>query len=146
MLCKIYKHKARLFLSLVLMVTFEAVAQGSLPAANGAGLARDCDASFRFCLFETTNMWTFLLLDTATGRVWQNGFSMDETPNFRLPINLASLLPAGESEQNGRFTLYPTQNMFTFMMLDRKDARIWQLQWSFESENRGIVGTIPSSE
>lgn len=43
----------------------------------------------------------------------------------------------------GRFTLYPTQNVFTFILLDQIDGRMWQVQWSTKAENmKGIVAGI----
>ena len=34
------------------------------------------------------------------------------------------------------YKLYPTANMWTFLKLDTRNGRIWQVQWSFESKNR----------
>jgi len=68
---------------------------------------------------------------------------LDNTPAGRSVINGSSLLPEGATPKNGRFTLYSTQNMYTFLLLDREDSRIWQLQWSVKPENRGIVRSIP---
>lgn len=32
------------------------------------------DKESRFCLYETQNMWTFIMLDTYTGKNWQVQF------------------------------------------------------------------------
>ena len=101
------------------------------------------DIAYRYRLFETTNIWTFILLDTAAGRAWQVQYSVDDTPAVRVVINERSLLPEGDNPKNGRFTLYPTQNTYNFLLLDRADSRIWQLQWSLESKFRGIMRSIP---
>ena len=45
----------------------------------------------------------------------------------------------GKNAQSGRFGLYPTQNMFTFILLDRNDGRTWQVQWSIEESNRMVL-------
>ena len=42
-----------------------------------------------------------------------------------------------EIERNGRFFLYPTQNMYNFILLDQIDGRTWQVQWSTEKSQRG---------
>jgi hypothetical protein len=34
------------------------------------------DKESRFCLYETQNMWTFIMLDTYTGKNWQVQFSV----------------------------------------------------------------------
>lgn len=90
----------------------------------------------RYRLFKTGNMWNFLELDTQTGRLWQVQFSVDNDVNrTRTAINTEVLSADGK---NGRFTLYPTDNMWNFLMLDQDSGRIWQAQFSIDDENRGI--------
>lgn len=36
-----------------------------------------------------------------------------------------------------RYKLYPTQNMYNFLLLDTKTGQIEQIQWSMKSENEG---------
>ena len=103
----------------------------------------ECDVAYRYRLFATENIWTLILLDTTTGRSWQVQYSLDDTPTAKLVINESSLLPSGVTPKNGRFTLQPTRNMYTFLLLDREDSRIWQLQWSLDPSKRGLVDTIP---
>ena len=46
----------------------------------------------RFCLYETQNMWTFIMLDTYTGKNWQVQFSVKgEDYMFAAPINFSLL-------------------------------------------------------
>lgn len=90
----------------------------------------------RFRLFKTENMWNFLELDTQTGRIWQVQFTVDKDGGRgKTPINDKSL--ATESK-NGRFTLYPTDNMWNFLLVDQDAGRVWQVQFSVGDENRGI--------
>lgn len=50
------------------------------------------------------------------------------------------ILVADEEEQYaGRFELYPTQNMYNFILLDTETGRTWQAQWSTNYSNRGIL-------
>jgi len=126
----------------VFLLPISGAAQVDQPIRKSVESVSESDVSYRYRLFETTNMWTFILLDTATGRAWQVQYSVDESPAARLLINEHSLLPDGAVEENGRFTLYPTQNMYSFLLLDRKDSRIWQLQWSLETKYRGIMQSI----
>jgi hypothetical protein len=44
-----------------------------------------------------------------------------------------------DEELNERFTLYPTQNMYNFILLDQIDGKTWQVQWSTDPELRGVV-------
>jgi len=94
-------------------------------------------SSERFQLYETTNMWTFLKLDTSTGQVWQVQYSIKgDEYRFETPLNSVILNGSGK---NGRFKLYKTQNMYNFIMLDMFDGNTYQVQWSAEEENRGII-------
>ena len=43
----------------------------------------------------------------------------------------------------GRYKLYPTQNMWTFLMQDVIYGKTYQVQWSFDIDNR-IVFLIDS--
>jgi hypothetical protein len=138
--------KARIIAALALTALLSsgaAIGQKAQLTPKETGPISESESAYPYRLFETTNNWTFILLDTATGRAWQVNYSLDDTPRMRLVINGASLLPEGAPPKNGRFTLYSTSNMYNFLLLDRDDSRIWQLQWSLESKNRGIVRSIP---
>lgn len=37
-------------------------------------------------------------------------------------------------DEVARYKLYPTTNMWTFLKLDTRNGRIWQVQWSFEDD------------
>lgn len=83
-----------------------------------------------FRLFRTDNMWNQLLLDTRTGKLWQVSFGITkDTLRAKVPINTTPLASGTEANE-GRFTLYPTDNMWTFLLLDQLDGRVWQCQFS----------------
>tara|TARA_B110000902_G_scaffold202997_1_gene230645 strand:- start:316 stop:900 length:585 start_codon:yes stop_codon:yes gene_type:complete len=42
-----------------------------------------------------------------------------------------------EIERNGRFFLYPTTNIYNFILLDQIDGRTWQVQWNIDKDKRG---------
>jgi hypothetical protein len=88
-------------------------------------------------LYPTENMYTFLKLDTRNGRIWQVQFSMDDD-RFESFLNLIPLV-TDEDESNGRFELFPTQNMYTFILLDRINGEVYQVQWSQEYSNRLVI-------
>jgi hypothetical protein len=89
-------------------------------------------------LFPTQNMWTFIKLNTRNGQMWQVQFAVGEDDRFT--TNLSSeVLVSKEKEVNNRFTLYSTQNVYTFMLLDQLDGKTWQVQWSMDAKNRGII-------
>ena len=66
----------------------------------------------RFCLYETQNMWTFIMLDTYTGKNWQVQFSVKgEDYMFAAPINMFSLAyPETTSNWTNRFQMFSTLN------------------------------------
>ena len=90
------------------------------------------DREGRFHLYETQNMWTFIMLDTYTGKNWQVQFSVKgEDYMFAAPINMFSLAyPEKYSDWTNRFQMFATQNMWTFILLDSYNGRLWQVQYS----------------
>ena len=91
-----------------------------------------------FELYPTSNLWTFIKLDTRTGQMWQVQYDVKGDNRMEVVLNGTSFAQ-GENAQSGRFGLYPTQNMFTFILLDRNDGRTWQVQWSIEESNRMVL-------
>ena len=77
-------------------------------------------------LFRTQNMYMFLLLDTRTGQISQLQWSMETESRFVAPLNPK---PLAEGGKPGRFALHPTQNIYTFVLLDQDTGSSWQVQW-----------------
>ncbi len=99
------------------------------------------NTNVRYRLFPTQNTWTFLKLDTVTGKIWQVQYSVDgDDYRFESPVSLKDIADALKIERKiGRFTLYPTRNLYNFIMLDQIDGRTYQVQWSMEPDNRFII-------
>ena len=90
-------------------------------------------------LYPTENMWNFIKLDTRTGRLWQVQFST-QGYQYRYQSVLSDLdLSYEENTKPNRFELYPTKNTYNFVLLDKVDGRVWQVQWSFEEEERMVL-------
>lgn len=85
-------------------------------------------------LFSTKNMYTFLRLDTRDGRIWQVQWG-DKEHRFIEDLNSTALVSGGRL---GRFTLYPTANIYEFILLDQDTGDAWQIQWG-KSDERFIV-------
>lgn len=83
-------------------------------------------------------MWTFIKLNTRNGKMWQVQCDIEEDNRQETFLNVLPLVSV-DDEVNGRFTLYATQNVFTFILLDQINGKMWQVQWSFEFENRFIL-------
>ena len=149
----------------------------------------------RYKVYDTENIYTSLLLDTATGKIWQLQIGLskagskssksdvdqlktvlsdteyaesveelteyhnermkywEETYNSKAdsivsvedkeyykPVPLEERLTWSfvRVAENGRFKLYPTGNMYNYIMVDVIDGRTWQVQWS-NSENKRLV-------
>lgn len=92
----------------------------------------------RYKMFPTENIWTFLKLDTKSGKIWQVQYSINDNLRGEVELNNKALV-SGEAAENGRFTLYPTKNMYNFILLDQIDGKMWQVQWSVEEENRVVI-------
>ena len=89
----------------------------------------------RFKLYPTENIYTFLQLDTKTGKIDQVQWSLDRDQEGSIPINDTDL---SYGYGSGVFELYPTQNMYQFILLDKTDGRKWHVQWGIGSEKRWI--------
>lgn len=89
-------------------------------------------------LFPTQNMWTFIKLNTRNGKMWQVQFDIQGNNRLTSGLNLLPLV-LKDDEVNDRFTLYPTRNIYTFIILDQLDGKTWQVQWSTDSKKRGLV-------
>jgi len=137
----------------------------------------------RYKVYETTNIYTSLLLDSATGLIWQLQIgigdsssrmksvlsdyeyaetlediteayneaykSWEETYNSKAdsivsvedkeyykPYTLKYRLENFSVQKNGRFKLYPTGNIYNFIMVDVIDGRTWQVQWNIDDNKR----------
>jgi len=89
-------------------------------------------------LYPTTNIWTFIKLNTRNGKLWQVQYNTDDEKRFETILSLTSRVTP-ENESNERFMLYPTQNMYNFILLDQIDGRMWQVQWSIDHNNRLVL-------
>ena len=99
------------------------------------------NTNVRYRLFPTQNTWTFLKLDTMTGKIWQVQYSVEgEDYIFETSLSLKDFAETLKLERKiGRFTLYPTRNVYNFIMLDQIDGRTYQVQWSTEPDNRAVI-------
>lgn len=96
-----------------------------------------------YSIYKTDNMYTFLKLDTRTGQIWQVHWSTEKDGRTVLPLSIEKL---SSDTKDGRFALFPTTNMYNFILLDTTDGRTWQVQWSFKEEQRMIIPIVSSSD
>jgi len=95
-----------------------------------------------FRLFNTKNVYTLLRLDTRDGRIWQVQWG-DKDHRFIEPLNVDALITGGKA---GRFTLYPTNNIYTFILLDQETGDAWHVQWGKVADRFTLPIREPSKE
>lgn len=130
--------KSKLFtLSILLLVSIISVAQS--PKQTNALQQKPMLESNIYQLFPTQHPWTFIKLDTRNGKIWQVHFTVkDNDMQGEFVLNMYPLI-SKDKEVNGRFTLYPTENIYNFLLLDQVDGSVYQVQWSMDERNRGIM-------
>lgn len=112
----------------------------SMLQANNAWLKQielDYSLKLHYKLYQTENIYTFLQLDTKTGMIEQVQWSLDLDNEGSVNIN-AEDLTYGFGYGSGDFELYPTKNMYQFLLLDKTTGRKWHVQWGMESSKRWI--------
>ena len=87
----------------------------------------------RFKLYETKNMWNFILLDSCTGRLWQVQYIIQED-SFRGIVSINEEELAKESKEN-IFYITPLTSMYQYYLTNDKTGEIWQFQWSTKGED-----------
>lgn len=129
--------KKLLFFSITVILSMSLFAQDANfePATIQHGVSTSSFRTYR--LFPTQNMWTFIKLNTRNGLMWQVQYHSENEKRFEAVLNLLPLVNE-EQEVDNRFTLYPTENLWTFILLDQINGKTWQVQWSLEPENRRI--------
>ena len=136
----------------------------------------------RYKVYNTTNNYTSLLLDSATGQIWQLQIGLGDVDQMKSvlsdfkyantvdyytqvhnddmkyweeeynskpdsivsiedkaywkPSSLEKTLEYRTVAKNGRFKLYPTGNMYNFIMVDVINGKTYQVQWSAKKDSR----------
>lgn len=92
-------------------------------------------SSNRYKMYPTDNLYNFLKLDTQTGIIEQVQWSLDDDKEFSTIINREDL---SWSTLRNSFELYPTKNMYQFILLDKATGRVWHVQWGLSDKERWI--------
>jgi hypothetical protein len=125
------KNRMLLIFSILIFCSVNIVAQNTVSEPSQWPTAP-------YRLFRTSNIWTFIELDTINGRMWQIHFDIEGDVRGAIELDTQDRA-RGKERIPGRFTLYPTSNMYTFILHDQIDGITWQVQWSFESRNRFVI-------
>lgn len=95
------------------------------------------DSAVVYRLFATRNMYTFIKLNTRNGQMWQVQWGTERKYQYETLLSDISRVNK-EEERNGRFFLFPTTNIYNFLLLDQIDGRVWQVQWSTKANERMV--------
>lgn len=122
---------------LVTAITFGAPAEADEPLEMWSPFQQDMSAPYR--VFPTTNINTLLVLGTADGRLYQVHPGIGENALEGVQtLNARDLSPDGEPKTPNRFTLYPTKNIFSFLLVDQINGKFWRIQWNYDENKRFI--------
>lgn len=121
----------RLILVFLLFSLFVSFSYGETPTV----VAPTSSGINNFVLYPTSNIYTFLKLDTRNGKIWQVQYSMGEN-EFEVVLNNTELVTNGKP---GQFALYPTTNNWTFILLDTVNGDTYHVQWSQDLDKRIVV-------
>ena len=124
--------KKYIFLFFFFSCSMYAFAQANERYTKSTEASPDSEVIYR--LFQTRNNWIYLKLNTTNGIISH----VNLHDNIEFPLNKYSLVPK-KDERPGRFFLYSTENIYTFILLDQIDGRLWQVQWNFDKEKRNIT-------
>lgn len=92
----------------------------------------DNEISNRYMLHKTENMWTFILLDKFSGKLWQCQYSVQGTEYMgSWVINPYTL----SSSQRSIFTIQPMTSMFQFYLINDESGEMWKFQWSTKGDD-----------
>lgn len=99
-------------------------------------------------LFPTSNMYTFLKLNTETGAITRIQWGFDQAHTFEVRLcggcNQTAEAPHARP---GRFTLYPTENFYTFILVDQATGQTWEVAWSTGGNGSvNPIHEIPASD
>lgn len=97
----------------------------------------DLSSKTRYKLYETENIYTLLRLDTKTGMIDQVQWSLDSEKEGTFTIN-GEDLTYGFGLGSGSFELYPTKNMYQFILINKTNGRMWHVQWGIGDQKRWI--------
>ena len=122
--------RSLIFLVLICLASITLFAQSS---SDVPVQSISTDSSVVYRLFATRNMYTFIKLNTRTGQMWQVQWNIANNKRFETTLSDVPLVYQSQ-ERNGRFFLYPTTNIYTFILLDQINGTTWQVQWGKEGE------------
>ena len=89
----------------------------------------------RYKIYPTENIYILIKLDTQTGKLALIQWSLKSKDEFTATLNSDDL---SLYDDLNSFELYPTKNMYQFILLDKATGRNWHVQWGTKSSEMWI--------
>jgi hypothetical protein len=91
----------------------------------------NCEKVNRYALFKTQNIWTFILLDKFSGKLWQCQFSVKGAEYMASWVINPNELSNTESN---KFTVQPMTSMYQFYLINEETGDMWKFQWTTKGD------------
>jgi hypothetical protein len=85
------------------------------------------DKPNRYTLYKTQNMWTYILLDKFSGKLWQCQYSV-KGDEYIMSVAINDI--ALSNTETNKFTIKPMTSMFQFYLINDETGDMWKFQWS----------------
>ena len=99
-------------------------------------LKKDYNTKDRYVVYPTKNIYTSLLLDTQTGRIWQIQIGIGDNSD-RMRSVLSDITYSWDGKI-GQYKLYATENMYNFIMVNTELGYTYQVQWNIDKDLRFV--------
>ena len=127
----------KLLLALLVLVSISVNAQTTIKENDLVRISNyQSPVPSKYRLYPTSNRFNFLRLNTSTGFIDIVQYSTSQAENTMIyGLSQFSLVSDGPVD---RFTIYPTFNIWTFILLDQLEGHSYQVQWSTDPEKRFV--------
>ena len=102
---------------------------------NLVTLEKEHTLSERYKIYPTENLYILIKLDTQTGKLDLIQWSLKSKDEFNVTLNASDL---SVYTNLNSLELYPTKNMYQFILLDKATGRNWHVQWGTKDSERWI--------
>jgi hypothetical protein len=99
-------------------------------------LKKDYNTKDRYVVYPTKNIYTSLLLDTQTGKIWQIQIGIGDNSD-RMRSVLSDITYSWDGKI-GQYKLYATENMYNFIMVNTELGYTYQVQWNIDKDFRFV--------
>ena len=72
-------------------------------------------------------MWTFIMLDSFTGRLWQVQYDTRSLDNLLCVSINEEVLETGD---RSIFSIQPMTSMYQYYLINNESGAMWQFQWT----------------